>query len=82
MAGHPNLLKLQKYEKAKNTKISPSQIIKVNYRGPGDYTLEQVYMNVGDMMSASTVAAAFGDYIFTGNLMDNKFLLLQRSEKR
>lgn len=82
VGGHPNLLKLQSYEAAKDSKISPSQLMKVTKNGENDYTLEQIYMNDGHLMSASTVAAPFGNYIFAGNLMDNKFLLLKRNPKK
>jgi len=30
-------------------------------------------------MSASTVAATFGDLIFVGNVMDEEFLILKRN---
>ena len=82
VGGHPNLLKLQSYESDKDGKISPSELLKVKYKGENDYTIEKIYMNDGHLMSASTVAAPFGDYIFAGNLMDNKFLLLKRSKSK
>lgn len=82
VAGHPKLLKLQSYEGAKDHKISPSEIVKVTYKSKKEYTVEKVYMNDGHLMSASTVAAPFGDYIFAGNLMDNKFLLLKQNTNK
>jgi len=39
--------------------------------------IEQVYMGKGNAMSGSTVAAPFGDLIFTGNVMDEHFLILE-----
>lgn len=76
IGAHPNLLRFAAYAKGKE-KTSPSEIIKISYRGKGDYTIEQVYMDDGSTMSASTVAAPFKDLILTGNVMDDKFLVLK-----
>ena len=76
IGAHPNLLRFAAYAKGKE-KTSPSEIIKISYRGKGDYTIEQVYMDDGSAMSASTVAAPFKDLILTGNVMDDKFLILK-----
>lgn len=80
IGSHPNLLHFAAYAKGNET-ISPSEIIKINYRQKGDYEIEQIYMEDGTEMSASTVAATFGDLIFTGNVMDDNFLILKRSSK-
>jgi arylesterase/paraoxonase len=58
---------------------SPSEIIKIKYRKKGDYTVEQVYMEDGSLMSGSTVAATFGNLILAGNVMDEKFLIMERT---
>ena len=76
IGAHPNLLRFAAYAKGKE-KTSPSEIIKISYRGKGDYTVEPVYMDDGSTMSASTVAAPFKDLILTGNVMDDKFLVLK-----
>jgi arylesterase/paraoxonase len=78
IGAHPNLLHFAAYAKGKK-EISPSEIIKINYRSKGDYTIEQIYMEDGSTMSASTVAAPFGDLILTGNVMDDNFLVLKRT---
>jgi len=36
-------------------------------------------MEDGSKMSASTVAATFNTLIFTGNVMDNTFLILKKT---
>ncbi len=36
-------------------------------------------MEDGSKMSASTVAAPFGDLILTGNVMDDHFLILKKN---
>lgn len=78
IGAHPNLLKFTAYAKGKEA-FSPSEIIKIEYKGKNDYTVEKIYVNDGTEMSASTVAAPFGNLIFTGNVMDDKFLILKRS---
>jgi len=78
IGAHPNLLHFSSYAKGKKA-ISPSEIIKINYQQKGDYKIEQIYMDDGKNISGSTVAATFGNLIFTGNVMDDKFLILKRS---
>jgi arylesterase/paraoxonase len=78
IGAHPNLLHFAAYAKG-DKKYSPSEIIKIKYRKKGDYTIEQMYMEDGNLMSGSTVAATFGDLILAGNVMDNKFLILERN---
>ena len=78
IGAHPNLLQFASYAKGKK-EIAPSEIIKINYRSKGDYTIEQIYMEDGSTMSGSTVAAPFGDLIVTGNVMDAAFLILKRT---
>ncbi|MEE9407097.1 MAG: SMP-30/gluconolactonase/LRE family protein [Polaribacter sp.] len=78
IGSHPNLMHFSSYAKG-DEKISPSEIIKINYRKKGDYTIEQIYMEDGTEMSASTVAATFNNLILMGNVMDDKFLILERN---
>jgi arylesterase/paraoxonase len=80
IGSHPNLLEFAAYAKGKKEK-SPSKIIKIDYQGKGDYRVEQIYMEDGTEMSASTVAATFGNLIFVGNVKDEHFLILERSSK-
>jgi arylesterase/paraoxonase len=72
------LLEFAAYAKGKKEK-SPSEIIKIDYRGKNDYQIEQMYMEDGTEMSASTVAATFGNLIFVGNVMDEHFLILEQN---
>ncbi len=76
IGSHPNLLAFSSYA-AGNNEISPSEIIKIQYRGTGDYTIEEVYLNDGTQMSGSTVAAPYKDVVVTGNVMDSHFLVLK-----
>jgi arylesterase/paraoxonase len=77
IGGHPNLLRFTAYASGKK-EIAPSEIIMVQYRKTGDYLVEKIYVNDGLEMSGSTVAATLGNLIFAGNVMDDKFLILER----
>lgn len=78
IGAHPNLLHFAAYSKGEK-ETSPSEIIKINYISKNNYTIEQVYLDDGEKMSASTVAATFNNLIFTGNVMDDKFLILEKA---
>jgi len=77
IGAHPNLLRFAAYAKGKK-EISPSEIIKINYKGKNNYTIEKIYVDDGKAMSASTVAAPYKNLIITGNVMDSHFLVLKR----
>lgn len=77
IGAHPNLLRFAAYAKG-SKEASPSEIIKVNYRGKNDYTIKKIYIDDGSIMSASSVAASFKSLILTGNVMDDKFLILRK----
>ena len=78
IGAHPNLLRFGSYAKGKED-TSPSEIIKITYHKKNDYDIEQVYTNDGTEMSGSTIAVPFEDLIITGNVMDDKFLILKPS---
>jgi arylesterase/paraoxonase len=80
VGSHPNLLRFAAYAKGKK-ETAPSEIIKIAYRGTDDYSVEKIYVGNGERMSASTVAAPFGDVIFTGSVLDSIFLILKQNSK-
>lgn len=73
---HPNLLKLNAYRRGK-AESAPSEIIKVTYVNKGDFSIEKIYVDDGYEMSGSTVAAVYNNILLVGNIMDEKFLILQ-----
>ncbi len=75
--GHPNLLRFKAYAKG-DKETSPSEIIKITYKGNKDYKVESVYTEDGSTMSGSSSATSFGDLILTGNVMDDSFLVLKK----
>ena len=80
IGAHPNLLRFSAYSKGKK-ETAPSEIIKINYQSKGNYTVEKVYVNDGKVMSGSSVAAPYGNFILAGNVMDDAFLVLKRTSK-
>ena len=77
IGAHPSLLHFNLYSSG-ITKISPSELIKINYEKKGQYNIEQIYIEKGNLMSGSSVAATLGKLILTGNVMDDKFLILEK----
>ncbi|MCF8276246.1 MAG: SMP-30/gluconolactonase/LRE family protein [Flavobacteriales bacterium] len=74
---HPNLLRFTAYATGKK-ETSPSEVLKIAYRGKGDYTVESMYTNDGSQVSATSVAAPFGNLLFVGNVKDDEMLILKR----
>tara|TARA_B110000090_G_scaffold71944_1_gene82124 strand:+ start:2231 stop:3283 length:1053 start_codon:yes stop_codon:yes gene_type:complete len=79
IGAHPSLLDFASYAKGDKA-IAPSEIIKISYLEKGDYSIEQIYMEDGAKMSASTVAAPYGNLILAGNVMDAQFLILESNQ--
>ena len=75
---HPSLLDFSAYA-AKRKDRAPSEIIKVNYRKKGDYQVETIFVDDGALISATSVATPFQNYILVGNVMDDHFLVLENN---
>ena len=75
---HPKLLAFSNYSKGKQD-ISPSEIIKITYNGLGDYETTSLFVDDGSNVSAMSTAAIYEDLIFTGNVMDDHFLVLKQN---
>ena len=71
---HPNLLAFLSHSKD-HSKISPSEIVKINYRGKNDFTLKSIYTNDGKAVSGSSVGAVFGNKLIIGTVFENKVLI-------
>lgn len=79
VGAHPNLLHFNSYIDGKN-KISPSEIINIKYKTKQNHIVNQIYIEEGNEMSGSTVAAPFGNLILVGNVKDNHFLVLKKTD--
>ncbi len=73
---HPNLLTFASYSKG-NSPISPSEIIKIDYKDKGHYELESVFVDDGQNISSSTVAVPHKEKVFVGTVMDDKVVILE-----
>ncbi len=74
---HPNLMTFAAYA-AGEKEIAPSEVITIEYQKGGGAKMESVWVDSGESMSASTVAVPFGNYLFIGNVMDQKALVLKK----
>jgi arylesterase/paraoxonase len=74
---HPNLLRFSAYSQGKVV-IAPSEIIKIEYRGQGDYKVESIFMDTGENMSAATVAVPYKGRLYLGNVMDKRMLVISQ----
>ena len=77
IGAHPSLLTFTLYMAGKKD-YSPSEVVKINYKGKGDFTVESIFLDNGTTISASTVAAPYQDLILVGNLKDNALLVLKK----
>jgi arylesterase/paraoxonase len=71
---HPKLLTFVKYSKDPDA-LSPSQVIKVAQKSPGQYDVKEIYLDNGRPLSGSSVAAVFKDKLLIGSVFDERFLL-------
>lgn len=75
---HPNLLTFAAYASGKKP-ISPSEVITLSYPKEGAATVRSVWTDPGNQLSGASVAVPFGDYLFIGNVMDTKVLVLKKN---
>ncbi len=74
---HPNLMAFAGYASGENA-IAPSEVITIEYNQGEKSVIESVWTDTGDTMSASSVAVPFGDFLFIGNVFDQKMLVLKK----
>ncbi|MCF8258541.1 MAG: SMP-30/gluconolactonase/LRE family protein [Flavobacteriales bacterium] len=75
--GHPKLLRFAAYGMGRK-ETAPSEVVKVTYRAKGDYSVESIYTDDGVQLSATSVAAPFGNLLLVGTVKDRKMLVLRR----
>ena len=71
---HPQLLKFLAHSKKEGT-LSPSEIIKLTPIEDGKFKQETIYMNDGSEISASSVAAVYGNILLVGGVFERRFLM-------
>jgi arylesterase/paraoxonase len=73
VAGHPKLLTFTRHAKNENNK-APSQILEVIKDGKGGYSFREIYLNLGDEISAASVGAVYKKRLLVGSVFENFFL--------
>jgi arylesterase/paraoxonase len=73
IGSHPKLLTFVQHAKDQS-KISPSQVLHLLPRTAGGFDIEEVYLNRGEEISASSVAAVRKMRMLIGAVFDPKFL--------
>lgn len=76
IGAHPNLLAFTAYAQGQKA-ISPSEVIKINYKQKGDYKVESIYVENGELIAASSAALPFKNYLLVGNVKDEAFVILK-----
>jgi len=77
IGAHPQLFKMLQH--ARNpSKLSPSQVLHLTPRSEGGFDIEEVYLNKGEEISASSVAAVDNQRMLIGAVFDPKFLDCKR----
>ena len=73
IGSHPKLLQFKAHA-ADPAEISPSQVLRISRGAEGRYVVSEVYLDLGDQLSASSVAAVRGDRLLIGGIFDPLFL--------
>jgi len=76
IGAHPDLLQFTSYAAGKNP-TAPSEVIQISY-SQGNSTVKSIFTDPGNAISGSSVALPWGDYLFIGNVMDSKVLVLKK----
>ncbi len=71
---HPKLLAFTQHA-ASPKALSPSQVLRVVYKGKGDFTKEEIYLNDGSEISGSSVGTVFGKKLLIGSVFQDRVLL-------
>ena len=74
IGSHPNLMHFTSYAMGK-VEYSPSEVIIIDYQSKSSYSIESVFEDTGENISASTVAIPFNGKVYIGNVMDVKLLV-------
>ncbi len=74
VGAHPRLLTFTRYARDPS-RIAPSQVVKVTFFTGDNFQLEDVYINNGEQLSASSVAALYDHRLLIGSVFDPRFLV-------
>lgn len=71
---HPKLLTFSKHG-ADPARLSPSQILRLTLRSQQEASVEEVFLDAGEGISGSSVAAVYGEIMLIGAVFGDHFLL-------
>ncbi len=77
VAGHANTMKLIMHF-IKGTP-APSQILRVMPDNDGNAAIDEIYLNAGDEISASSVGVTYGNKLLIGSITDRKLLVCEQN---
>jgi arylesterase/paraoxonase len=77
IGSHPKLLSFVKHSQDPS-KLSASQVLHVTPKPGGEYDIKEIYLNAGDEISGSSVAAVFKSHMLIGAVFEPKFLDCQQ----
>jgi arylesterase/paraoxonase len=72
IGAHPKLLQLSRYT-ARRERYAPAQVLRVTSDGD-DWQVEEIYLDTGEALSASSVAAAHAGRLLIGAVRGDRFL--------
>lgn len=73
IASHPKLFVFVAHAKDPNS-ISPSQVFRLEANGTYDFDVEEIYLNEGEGISASSTALYVNGHVYIGCVFENKVL--------
>jgi len=73
VACHPKLLTFLKHA-SDTSRLAPSQVFKILRNEQGDFSCAEVYLNEGEQISASSVAAVTGNVMLIGPVFESHLL--------
>ena len=73
IGAHPQLLSFMQHAQDP-AKLSPSQILHLSPKADDGFDIKEVYLNLGEEVSASSVAAVYKNRMLVGAVFDPKFL--------
>jgi arylesterase/paraoxonase len=73
VACHPQLLKFVAH--AKDAKeYSPSHVLKIAFKAPNDFNIEEIFLNDGTTYSGSSIAVNYGNTLLIGSVFEPSLL--------
>ena len=73
IGAHPKVLELVRYRNGRAPR-APSQVVRASRTAGGEWAVEEVFLDAGETLSASSVAAVRGNRLLVGGIFEPRFL--------